>query len=124
MFYAVNRVYCSDEEIGDCVFFAQHIPEIVRRALWDGQFFVACQNSSDNVDMRRRGKTLSRFVRCFRGVEGLGGFGDEGGLRGVEFTRQIRTLPRQQLEVRYEDGEKPPTRLRSRFGCGQRWAGS
>ena len=36
--------------------FTQHIPEIARGALWDGQFFVACRNPSDKVIVRRGGE--------------------------------------------------------------------
>ena len=40
----------------DCVFFAQHLTEIVRIGLWAGQFFVACLTLSVNVTVRQRGE--------------------------------------------------------------------
>jgi hypothetical protein len=39
-----------------CVFFTQHIPEIVRMALWAEQFFVACRNPLVKVSVRLRGE--------------------------------------------------------------------
>src|SRR5215813_12690954 len=50
------KAYSSDEEPVYCVFFTQHIPEIVRMELWAGQFLVAHRNSSVNVTVRRRGE--------------------------------------------------------------------
>src|SRR5580704_661490 len=63
-------------------------------------------------------------VRCFRDSEKTGWFGDQRGLsRGVCHPTE-RTLPRQQLEVQNEDGEKPPPRIRSGFSCGDSRSGS
>jgi hypothetical protein len=52
------------------VFFTQHIAEIVPIELWAGQFFVACRISLVKGERATEGGTPSRFVWCFRGVEG------------------------------------------------------
>src|SRR5262249_41476760 len=111
---------------GDCVFFTQHITEIVRMEPVHGQFFVARGNPLVKVSVRRRGGTRSRFVWCFRGVEGPDEFwGLKGAFRGCNPPGHRRNPPTgKQLEVRDEDGEKPPPRLRGRFGRGFGWAGS
>ena len=76
------------------MFFTQHIPEIVRRALWDGQFFIACRNPSDNVSVRRGGKPQVDSSGVFGEWKDQTGFGDEGGLQGVQFHPAIDgTLP-------------------------------
>jgi hypothetical protein len=67
---------CVDPAPQATVFFTQHLAEIVRFGLWAGRFLIACGNLFDKVGVRRRGGTLSRFVRCFRGVETLDGLGD------------------------------------------------
>jgi hypothetical protein len=46
----------SEEAPASCVFFTQHIAEIVRIELWAGQFFIACGNLTVKVSVRRRGQ--------------------------------------------------------------------
>jgi len=48
--------FASAKAPAGCVLFTQHIPEIVRMALWAGQFFVACRNPLVKVSVRRRGE--------------------------------------------------------------------
>ena len=49
-------MHSSAEAPAGCVFFTQHIAEIVRIALWVGQFFVARRNPLVKVSVRRRGE--------------------------------------------------------------------
>src|SRR5215471_17276008 len=71
--------YSSGEAPSGCVFFTQHISEIVRIELWAGQFFVACRNPLVKVIIRRRGEPQVDSSGVFRGVEGSDEFW---GLRG------------------------------------------
>src|SRR5207253_9733226 len=70
-----ERRHSGGEDIGRCVFFTQHLSEIVQFVLWAGRFFVACRNPSDKVIVRRRGSPKS-IRPVFSGSERPGGFGD------------------------------------------------
>ena len=64
------------------MFFTQHIPEIVRRALWDGQFFIACRNPSDNVSVRRGGEPQVDSSGVFGEWKGRAVLGTKGAFEG------------------------------------------
>ena len=66
----------SGEAPAGCVFFTQHIPEIVRIQLWAGQFFVACRNSLVKVSVRRRGEPQVDSTGVFGEWKGQASFGD------------------------------------------------
>src|SRR5215469_1790402 len=122
----MRDAHSSGEAPVGSVFFTQHIPEIVRIALWAGQFFVACGNPLAKVSMRRRGGNPKSIRLVFSGSgKTRRVLGTKGAFRGCNSPGHRRNPPTgQQLEVRDEDGEKPPPQLRGRVGCGFGWAGS
>jgi hypothetical protein len=69
-------MHSSEEALASCVFFTQHIPEIVRIRLWAGQFFVACRNSLVKVSVRRRGEPEVDSSGVFGEWKDQTGFGD------------------------------------------------
>jgi hypothetical protein len=92
--YCINNIIIAKPDVrfcekdrADCVFFAQHLAEIVQMGLWAGQFFVARRNASVNVTVRRRGEPQVDSSGVFGEWKDQTSFWGLGGLRGVQFTR-------------------------------------
>ena len=73
---AYGDAYSSGQTPIGCVFFTQHIPEIVRIELWAGQFFVASRNPLVKVSVRRRGEPQVDSPGVFGEWKDQTGFGD------------------------------------------------
>jgi hypothetical protein len=73
--FHLGETHSPGEAPAGCVFFTQHISEIVRIELWAGQFFVACQNTLVKVSVRRRGEPQVDSPGVF-GEWNQAGFGD------------------------------------------------
>jgi hypothetical protein len=79
----LSRRHSNGEASVTCVFFAQHLAEIVQFDLWAGQFFVARRNPSVNVTVRRKGEPQVDSSGVFGEWKGRTGFGGlKGGLQG------------------------------------------
>ena len=92
--YRINNIIIAkpdarfyEKDRADCVFFAQHLAEIVQMGLWAGQFFVARRNASVNVTVRQRGKPQVDSSGVFGEWKDQTSFWGLRGPWGVQFTR-------------------------------------